>query len=162
MTIILGLIKFSEWWGKKGEKSPELSLEWNDELTTYASGLGDTEVHSLIIKNSGKIAAEDVEIRLYQAEQKGVNFMRLNDRYILHRSESIKVGDSIPFSFIHDSKRIGKLITPAGNDRVFVRADSVFTFHIIGINFDTVIQKMAMKLDASTDRFKLISLKTSS
>jgi hypothetical protein len=133
-------------------------LEWNDELTTQARGIEDTEHHFLILKNNGKIAAEDVEIRLYKAEQNGVNFMKLNDRYVIHRSESIKVGDSIPFAFIHDNRRIGRLITPAGNDRIFDRADSVFTFHIVGINFETVIQKMAMKIDTSTDRFKIISL----
>ncbi len=159
LGIILSLIKISDWWRNNQTEvdlSPDLVLEWNEELMTQSSQ--DTEVYSLVIKNHGKITAEDVEIRLYKTEQDGVNFMKLNDRYILHRSESIKVGDSIPFTFIHDSKRIGKLITPAGNDRIFLRIDSVFTFHIVGINFETVIQKMAMKLDASTDQFKIISL----
>ena len=161
LTILLGIIKLSEWWGKKGkegEESPDLILEWNEGLTSGARLREDTEVYSLIIKNNGKIAAEDVEIRLYKAEQDGVNFIKQDERYILHRFESVKAGDSMPFTFIHDSRRINRLITPAGRDRVFDRSDVVFTFHITGLNIEPVIQKMIMRLDPTTNRFRIINL----
>ena len=155
-----GIIKLSDWWGKKGikdEGSPEVTLVWNEGLTDRA-GRRDVEILSMIMKNTGRVSAEGVEVRLFSVEQKGINFMKSGDRYILHQFNSVKAGDSIPCSFIHDMKGVNQLITPAGNDRVFDRADSVFTFHILGSNFEPVIQKMIMKLDVETNRFRILPL----
>ena len=81
--------------------------------------------------------------------------MEKDDRYILHKLEVVKMGDSIPFNFIHDNRKLNKLITPAGNDRIFDRIDTHFIFQITGINMNPSIQRMSMILDQDKNQFTL-------
>lgn len=159
ITAILGalysLIKISEWYGEKHtktNKSPKISLDTNQGLVESRK---DVDIFSLYIENTGKTTAESVEVRLYHVQQNGLNKMPQSDRYILHLFNIVKAGDDIPFSFIHDNRRVNKLITPAGNDRQFDRINTHFAFQITGANFEPIIQEMTMELDKETNRFHL-------
>ena len=153
--IIYSLIKISEWWSeseKDKKPSPRIYLESNLKLRKTSENV---DIFSLIVGNSGKVIAESVEIRLLQVFQKGLDKMKHDERYILNKLEGVKVGDSIPFTFIHDDRNLNKLVTPAGNDRIFDRTDTHFFFHITGINMNPSIQRMSMILDQDTDKFTL-------
>ncbi len=153
--ILYSLIKISEWWGerKKDKKdSPRIYLDTNPGLRKTSENV---DIFSLIVRNSGKVTAESVEIRLLQVIQEGIDRMENDDRYILLKLEVVKVGDSIPFNFIHDNRKMNKLITPAGNDRIFDRIDTHFIFQMTGINMNSSIQRMSMIQDQDSNQFTL-------
>lgn len=159
------LVKIFKWWrnrGKQGEeiKTPEIILEYNNNFRPNKSG--DIVTYFLNVKNVGEVVAKDVEIRLYKVEQIS-KVTHLEDRYILHRFDYIKVGDSHPFIFISDYQARPDLSehlrTPAGRGRIFPRGNGIYTFHISGSNFPLITQQLIMLWNEDLGRYDIRNYK---
>lgn len=155
------LVKIFKWWrniGKQDEeiKTPKIILEYNNDFRP--NKIGDVVTYFLNVKNVGEVAAKNVEIRLYKVEQIS-KVANLEDKYVLHRFDYIKVGDSHPFTFISDYQARPNLPehlrTPAGWGKIFPRGNGIYTFHISGLNFPLITQQLIMFWNEDLDRYDI-------
>ncbi len=132
----------------KTNKEPVISIEETGQPRLHPSRSVST--YDLLVKNSGGVVAQGVEVRLSRVEQAS-GTTAIQDRYILHRSDFLPSGDSHRFTFISDYG--DKLLTPAGTDKHFPREDGVFTFLVSGHNFKLVTVKLRMSWEEEQNRY---------